>query len=139
MRGQRQLHFNEMFNRYCSQTAKQERVLAMAIDLILSPDPYSRDPLEQARRSLLKALAALKVPYIPTWPDAGTFDDVRDMVREVKTLTNAWLRAVGDEMETNSPHSLRKELFDGAFSDVMDEAASECERQAELLREDLAA
>jgi hypothetical protein len=111
----------------------------MAIDLILSPDPYSRDPLEQARRSLLKALAAMKVPYVPTWPDAETFEDVGDMAREVKMLVNAWLRTVGDVMETNTAHSLRKELFDGAFSDAMDEAASECERQGELLREDLAA
>jgi hypothetical protein len=108
----------------------------MPIDLILSPD-RPNNPFEQYRRTLLKALAAVRVPTIGSWPDAEDFEAVRDHIREVADLADAWLRSVGCEVESNVTHNINKSCFDGAFAGAVDGWSTyECERAAEIIRED---
>ncbi len=85
----------------------------MAIDLILSPDPYSRDPLERARRTLLKALAHMKVPYIPTYPDPESLGELATMARDVVALSTTLMRAVGDEIERQADLIRHKDALNG--------------------------
>ncbi len=85
----------------------------MAIDLILSPDPYSRDPLEKARRTLLKTLAHMKVPYIPTYPDPDSLGELATMAREVVAMSTTLMRAVGDEIERQADLLRHKYALNG--------------------------
>jgi hypothetical protein len=108
----------------------------MPIDLILSPDKPA-NPFEQYRRSLLKALAEMRVPVIGTWPEAEDFEAVRDHIREVADLADIWLRSIGREVESNITHNLHKESFDGKFAEAVDGWSTyECERAAEIIREE---
>jgi hypothetical protein len=109
----------------------------MAIDIILSPDRVN-NPIEQARRTFLKALAAIKTPTIGSWPEPDDFLAVKDHIAEVAAIADQWLRAVGTEVRCNTSENLNMSFFESAFTDAFEGWASfEITRAAEALAEDL--
>lgn len=111
----------------------------MAIDVIMSP-PAPNNPFEIARRKLISALAALKAPCIGSFPEPRDFEDVKAHIAEVAALADLWLRAVGNELSSNTTLNLHQASFDGAFTGAVEGwSLHECDRCADDCEEERAA
>lgn len=110
-----------------------------AIDIICYP---TNRPGVQAIQQLCKSLAAaaLDAPDFSSWPRPAEFEAVGDHLHEVACLFDIWLRKWKQEVASNATTKINDQCFDGVFEDAVDGwATGECNRCAEVLREDIEA
>lgn len=80
--------------------------------ITLTPD--SDNPYELARRTLLRALAAVSVPR------AGNLDQVADHIREVASICDGWIGSIGHQVSDLATVPLDYRVFDGPFSEIVE-------------------
>ena len=105
-----------------------------------SPSDLSRNPFEVARSHLIRRLLEVVVAKpVRVFPGPSGFQAVRQMIRDVAEIHDEWLRAIGDQIEDNSPYSIDSTDFDGAALAGVDNALFACDQIAERMIEDRSA
>jgi hypothetical protein len=109
----------------------------MPIDLILSPDRVN-NPLEAARRSLVKAIATMDVPApYGSFPEPEDHEAVRDHIRAASDIFDGWLRSIGIEVNANATVNVDMRDFTGCFAAAVDGFATfQLDRLADVVREE---
>lgn len=103
-----------------------------------SPVPSPRrNPYEAARSHAIRRLLELVVPNaIRMCPTPADFEAAAELIRDVGTIFNDLVAAVGSEVEDNCPYSIDARNFDGAFADAVSDAVGTCEGIAERMIDD---
>lgn len=110
----------------------------MPIEIIFTP-AAPNNPFEGARRTLIRALAAMPVPAaIGSFPVPSDFTAIGDHLREAAALFDAWLGDIGHQVSDNAPGPLDLAQFTDVFLGAIDgNATYVCEQAAEMLRQDV--
>ena len=95
----------------------------MSIELIFTP-AAADNPYELARRTLLRALAAVTVPR------AGNLDQVADHIREVASICDGWIGSIGHQVSDLATVPLDYRVFDGPFTGAVEGEATYIATQA---------
>jgi hypothetical protein len=96
-----------------------------------------QNPLQTATLALVKRLLQVEVPAAyPAYPSPSHHEGVANLIREVATICDEWLAAVGSEVRNNAVTSISSNLFNGSFLGAVDgNETYACEEQGEALRE----
>ena len=97
----------------------------------------AQNPFEQAKAKLIEHLALLVMPNrVRTFPGPSDFLEAGRAIREVGELFNDYVRAIGDEVENNSPFYVDSRSFDNVVTDAIADAAYAAESIAERLQDE---
>jgi hypothetical protein len=96
-----------------------------------------QNPLQTATLALVKRLLQVETPdAYPAYPTPAHHEGVAGFIREVATICDEWLAAVGSEVRDNAVTSIDANLFSGSFLGAVDgNETGACEAQGEALRE----
>jgi len=111
--------------------------MSAAADIALQLNPSPKNPFETARRKLIAALLAMKVPSAyPAFPSPCDHEAVASHLRDAAQIFDEWLAAVGCEVRDNAVTAIGSGLFSGSFLGAVDGNETYCcEEQASALIE----
>jgi hypothetical protein len=101
--------------------ANTQNTVAAAIDRMIE------------RLLLVKAAAPNPIRIFPSPDD---FLEISRLFRDVGEIFNDFARAVGDEVENNSPYHVDSRSFDNVVTDAIGDCAYACEAIAERLQDE---
>lgn len=91
----------------------------MSTELIFTP-AASDNPLELARRRLLRAIAAMAVPRpIGSFPTAGDFEAIDGFLRQAAEPMDAFIADVGFEVHSNAGLSIDMKQFENVVTNAI--------------------
>lgn len=97
----------------------------------------TQNPFEQARRRLIERLTLLVVPNpIRIFPGPSDFLEAGRVLRESAEIYDDFVRAIGSEVEDNSPYRVDNRSFDAVASGAVSDAIFECDNISERLQDD---
>jgi hypothetical protein len=95
------------------------------------------NPFEQAKAKLIERLGLLVMPKpIRVFPGPSDFLEAGRALRDVAELFNDYVRAIGDEVENNSPFHVDSRSFDNVVTDAISDCAYTAESIAERLQDE---
>lgn len=102
--------------------------------ITIHPTP---NPFAEAHAKLLERLALLIPPKaIRIFPGPSDFEAARDYLRELAEILDDTVEAIGFQIEDNSPYRVDVNSFNAVMSGAVTDAAYECERIGEMMRDD---
>lgn len=96
----------------------------------------ARNPFEVARSHLIRRVIELVPPKpIRVFPGPSDFEAVRDLIKESAEIFDDYIRAIGSEVEDNTPFRFDSRSFDACASRAFTDAIYECDNIAEQMRD----
>jgi hypothetical protein len=99
-------------------------------------NPRPQNPLQTATLALVKRLLQVEVPAAyPASPSPADHEGVANLIREVASIADEWLAAIGSEVRDNAVTAIDANLFSGSFLGAVDGNETwAAEMQGEALR-----
>ena len=97
----------------------------------------AQNPFEQAKAKLIERLQLLVCPNpVRIFPHPSDFVAVGDLLRDIAEINDDFIRAIGSEVEDNSPYHVDMRSFDAVATGACTDAIYECHNVGERMIED---
>lgn len=103
----------------------------------MSTATTTQNPFEQAKARLIERLQLVVCPNrIRLSPGPSDFLEIARLFHDIGEINNDFFRAIGDEVENNSPFYVDSRSFDNVVTDAISDCAYAAESIAERLQDE---